>query len=229
MLKWIKKQGVYKMAACEPYTQEQMLKMVESSSFSIGDRLRNQCIFSLECATGGRANEILKLKREDIIDSFGRIREKIYFTNTKNKTTIQVDLVNQFCIFFLKKWLKKMEGKGFTLYRTPLFPSPVKALQQKKPLSYRQVHNIYDRAHKELKLEGHYSTHSCRKTWAIETYRYYERLREEGKKVDPLLKLFATGRWKTMDAMQKYLLPLMGETKDSQENIFPELTTRFGV
>ncbi len=213
------------MPACIPYSEEEMIQMVESYSFGTGDRLRNQAVFSLECATGARINEILKLNRGDVMDRLGRLKKVIAFTNTKNKSTITADLVNPFAKFFLKKWLLRMEEEGYTGFRTYLFPSPV---LRYRAISYRQVLNIYDKAHIELRLEGQHGTHSCRKTWAIETYWYYDRLRKAGESIDPLMKLFATGRWKTMDAMQKYLMPLMGETRESQEGIYKQLQNKYG-
>ena len=213
------------MAACDPYEETDIIRMIESKAFETGDLLRNQTIYTMECATGGRINELLKLQLKDVIDSHNRIRRQISFTETKNKTTITVDFINDLAIMFLEVWLKRVADMGYMQTYSPLFPSPVRG---KQAISSRQIYNIYDKGHKELKLEGHYGTHSCRKTWVKDTYYFYEKQMHEGKSsVNPLTKLFATGRWKTMDAMMRYCAFLMGDTSESQAALYPRARKHF--
>ena len=65
------------MPGREPLTEEALELTLLSDSMGIGDRIRNQCLFTLELATGARVFEIMSLKRKDVIDEFGRLRKKI--------------------------------------------------------------------------------------------------------------------------------------------------------
>lgn len=208
------------MPECLPYTETEIKGMLKSKAFWIGHHLRNQCFYSMEFGTGGRINEIQKLCRSAVLDQLGRRRDIIYFTNTKNGKTMKIDLVNPVTIFYLDKWLIQMEAEGYTRYRGPLFPSPTNS---QKPISIRQLQYIYTAAHLELKLVGHHGSHSCRKTWVKQTWQYYESRRVAGESIDPFMMLYASGRWETYEAMTKYCAFLKGDTKDSQEAIYPEL------
>lgn len=208
------------MPARDPFSEEQMIKILKSYAFGIGDRLRNQTIFSIECSTGARINEIMKLRRKDVLNFDGSIKKIIYYTRTKNKSTIKVDFVNPLGRHFLEKWIKRMEKQGGMRTNTHLFRSPV---YPQRALTIRQIQKIYLAAIRECGFRGNYGTHSCRKTWAMQTYRFYQGQRNRGEDIDPLIKLFETGRWKSFESMRHYLSFEKTGVEESQENLFSGL------
>jgi integrase len=215
------------MASRDPYTtEEQMESMIESKAFHTGCLPRNQCLFTFGIATGPRINEELKLRKRDVLDELGRIRKVIYFTDTKTGATIKVDFNNPMAIYFLKKWLKHLENDGYLRGEDYLFPSPYKRNQS---ISQRQVLKIYNAAAQEIGFDGYSGTHSPRKTWTINTWNYYHKRQIAGEQIEPLMKLFATGRWKNLDSMRRYLRSMQGDTSDSQAALYPRLQARYGA
>ena len=211
------------MPARDPFSEEQMLAILKSEAFKIGDKLRNQTIFSMECSTGARINEIMKLRRKDVMEYDGSLKKIIYYTRTKNKTTIKVDFVNPIGRHFLQKWLKRQEQIGGMRSTTHLFRSPV---YPERALTIRQIQKIYLKGIRECGFHGNYGTHSCRKTWAMQTYRYYQEQRRKGADIDPLIKLFETGRWRSFESMRHYLSFEKTGVEESQENLYSDLQAK---
>jgi len=207
------------MPGCDPFTENQMISILESKAFGIGSRSRNQCLFVLECCTGGRISELLKLKRGDVLDEFGRLRKKIVFTKTKNKHSREVELINPLIGPYIYKWLEGLWNKGYSMRSGYFFPSP----RSGQAISRQQIYKIYKKAAIELKLEGRFGTHSCRKTWARDTYKYYHSRQIAGELIDPLLKLMQAGGWIRLDSVKHYLNFMLGDTTESQVSLFPKV------
>ncbi len=211
------------MATCDPWTENEMIQILESKTLTTANGARNMALFALACATGGRISELLSLSRSDVVDPLGRMTKKVAFTNTKNKCTRQVDLINPFPIPFLSAWLNVQQSQGFAKRSTPLFTSSTGATIRRD-----WWYKVIRRACEECRLPGHYGTHSARKTWARDTYKYYHALSMSGKLVDPLLKLQEAGGWKTIEAARRYISFMLGDTSDSQIALYPELQKKYG-
>jgi integrase len=211
------------MAACDPWTEPEMIALLESTALSSGIRSRNRCLFALQCATGARISEVLSLARRAVVDDLGRLSSRISFTNTKNGETRHVDLVNPFATPFLREWLSDLESMGFVRGRTPLFVATDGAR-----ISRGWWYKVIKAACRECRLPGHYGTHSARKTWARDTYKHYHARAMSGELVDPLLKLQEAGGWKTIEAARRYISFMLGDTSRSQAALFPELQKRYG-
>jgi len=206
------------MSTCDPWTEKQMVSIIESERFNRAAGARNRALFALQCSTGARVSEVLGLTRSDVIDDLGRIKKRISFTNTKNGETRHVDLINPFAVPFLRVWLKEIEALGYLTKKSPVFPGlPGRAITRD------WWRKIIQRTCNDLKFEGNFGTHSCRKTWARDTYKYYHKRAMSGELVDPLLKLQEAGGWKTIDAARRYIAFMLGDTSASQESLYPEL------
>ena len=206
------------MAACDALSKHEILSMMDSKAFGKGNRIRNQCLFALECCTGARVSEVLGLARKDIIDESGRIRERITFTKTKNKCPRTVPITNLFLLPYIDKWLVRQQDLGYQLADSPLFPGRGRSIA----LSRQWVYRLYKSAARELGLHQRIGTHSCRKSWAKETWQYYEGLRIAGHRIDPTLKLKEAGGWKDYNSVVRYMNFMAGDTLDSQMSIFAD-------
>lgn len=211
------------MPGREPLSEKDIELTLLSYSMGIGDRIRNQCLFTLELATGARVFEIMSLKRKDVIDDFGRIRNKITFTKTKNKRPRTVDLVNDLPIHFLEPWIIRQEKQGYLKGNNYLFHSRITS----KAISTRHVYRIYTTAWKELELDGLYGTHSLRKTWARDTFTYYKKLADQGENINPMLMLKDAGGWETYEATTKYMKFMQMDNKECQKQLYPNLRKKF--
>lgn len=211
------------MSACDPWTESEMVMILESHTLTFRQAERNQCLFAMQCATGGRVGELLGLKRRDVLDTLGRPSRKISFTNTKNGLTRQVDLINPFVMRFLHKWLIRLEEYGHCKGTSPLFLG-----RGGVPMSRSWWYKLIRRSCEECRLPGHYGTHSARKTWAMNTYKHYHARAMKGELIDPLLKLQEAGGWKTIEAARRYISFMLGDTKESQIALYPALQAKYG-
>lgn len=212
------------MPACQPFTESEMIDLLSSRAFASGSRLRNSALFILECATGGRICEVLGLRLRDVLDASGHLRRTVTFTHTKNGCARTVDIINPLCERFLSPWLHVLHSLGYVRRTDPLFPSPVNTGHALTP---RRIHQIYTAGAMQLGLQGTYGTHSCRKTWARDTYRHYHRRQLSGELIDPLVKLQEAGGWKTIDAARRYIAFMLGDVSASQRSLYPALQERF--
>ena len=211
------------MAACDPWTEQEMILLLECNAMGAGDRVRNQCLFAMQCCTGGRISELLGLTRKDVIDDIGRPYQRISFTNTKNGETRTVDMINPFALPFIRSWLLRLEEWGFAHGRNHLFVNTVG-----EPLTRHRWWTIIKAASKECSLRGHYGTHSARKTWARDTYKHYHARAMTGELVDPLIKLQEAGGWKTIDSARRYIAFMLGDTAQAMVALYPELQKKYG-
>jgi len=211
------------MAACDAWSEQEMIGLIESKAMTSGDAARNRCLFALQCATGGRISELLSVRRRDVVDSLGRLEMQVTFTDTKNGESRTVALVNPFPRPFLAAWLQRQEERGFCKGGQALFSTG-----SGRRLSRWQWYRLIKRACAELRLRGHYGTHSARKTWARDTYRHYHQRQMAGELVDPLVKLQEAGGWKTLEATRRYIAFMLGDTTEAQADLYPELQQRYG-
>lgn len=138
-----------------------MAQIVNSRAFGSGNRLRNQALFLLGCATGGRISELLGLRLRDVLTATGYLRDRVTFTRTKNGEPRTVSIVNPVCRTALRPWLLELRARGYCQRSDWLFPGRVHGSR----LTPTRVYQIYTKAARELGLGGTFGTDSCRKTW----------------------------------------------------------------
>jgi integrase len=210
------------MAACDPWTEAEMVSLLESKALGHGDRVRNRALFALQCATGARISELLTLRRRDVLTGAGVLAKRVALTNTKNGRTRVVDVVNAFVGPFLLAWLERQQALGYARADQALFSSATG-----RGLTRWAWYRLVTRACRECRLPGRYGTHSARKTWARDTYRWYHARAMAGELVDPLLKLQEAGGWVTIDAARRYISFMLGDTSASQAALYPTLQTLY--
>lgn len=183
---------------CKPYKESQIKAMLESQAFKKGNCLRNQTIFSLECATGVSTKDILALKICSVLDQDGHTRKAIPAFNSKTQTEITIEPVKEYHLQFLKLWLQYRQTLEEIEQDPRLFPSPN---PNKPAVSSRQIAYVYNNAHIELEIECFHGIYSGLNTWAQDMYDCLHKKRD--RRLEPLLELYQTGRWPNFDSMMK--------------------------
>jgi|GEM_PF-2859208 len=207
------------MPARDPFTEDQIAAMLKTNAFGIGDRLRNQTMFLSQLSFGVRISELLRLRRGDVIDGTGELRQRVTFTRTKNGSPHTVDFVNELGRDYMLRWLRHIQDHGFVLATDPVFPGHIAG----KSLTRQQFNHILHRAAVEIKFPGWSGSHSCRKTWAVNTYKFYTRKNRMGEDIDPLQQLKEAGGWKTLEAAGKYIRSMLVDWRESQAALYPNL------
>jgi len=207
------------MAGMKPYTEEQALMVLYSRSFDAGEHKRNQALFVVQLCLGPRINEELRLTIGDVVDQWGRLRDRVTFRHTKNGKNRTVKVLNELIYRFLPPWLERLAVLGYTLGSDPLFPGQGRAAA----VSDRQVRYIYQAANEEIGLTDGYSTHSCRKTWACQTYDWLCAELRRGANIDPLSELAILGGWETVEAARRYIADHISRAAACQQAIFPKI------
>ena len=190
---------------------------------------RNRALFIVQLCLGPRIQEMLDLTIGDVVDSHGQIKSEITFTKTKTGDPRTLKVINKLIFHFLPDWLECLRIQGFMHESSPLFPGRSKI----KSLSVRRVRYIYQEAIDEITPENEdllrfrekHSTHSCRKTWACQTFDWLCEEREKGAKIEPLAELKELGGWATIDNAAKYINDHISRANESQAAIFGGLMT----
>ena len=214
------------MAGMLPFNDDEIVGIIKSRAFaSIGDfPERNRAIFVTQLCLGPRINEELSLNIGDVIDRYGRIKTDIVIRGeiAKNGETRTVKAINTLLFHFLPPWLEVLSNAGYLNADAPLFPGRGRI----KALSDRQVRNIYQAAIDELKIGERHSTHSCRKTWACNTYDFLCDEMRKGANIDPLDELARIGGWKTVEAARRYIADHVSRGAESQAAIYSGVIER---
>lgn len=206
------------MAGMLPFSDDEVVAMINSRAFvRIGDwPERNRTIFVVQLCLGPRISELLRLNIGDVVNVHGKIRNEIILKKTKNGEPRTVKAINPLLFQFLPPWLSVLNSAGYFTADSPLIPGRGKV----KALSERQVQNIYQAAIDELKLDGKHSTHSCRKTWACQTYDWLCDEMRKGANIEPLDELAKIGGWKTIEAARRYIADHISRASESQAAIY---------
>ncbi|MBN2643010.1 MAG: site-specific integrase [Victivallales bacterium] len=208
------------MAGMRQFSTEQCFDMLTSLAFrEIGDVRRNRAMFCVQLCLGCRVNEMLKLTLHEVLDGKGHIRDSWTFIKTKNGKNRTVKVLNRLVFDFLPDWLERLAELGYTDIDDPLFPGR----NGEKGISDRQVRKIYAAAIEELGLDGRYSTHSCRKTWACQTFDYLNDQLRRGANISPLDELANLGGWDSVDAARRYIADHISRAAESQQAIYSDL------
>ena len=143
---------------------------------------RNRALLAFGCGTGFRGKEILSIRRYDVIDERGRLRDKIRVHKTKNKKSRTVPLCD-FAKDFLREWLKEQAEKhGLGRVDRYVFTQINGTV-----LTPKYIGEVIKRLAGRYELHGqHFGAHSMRKTFAQVMYEYYCGSCKESGNPDPL-------------------------------------------
>jgi integrase len=182
------------MAGCRPLNDEELAKLVGSGKGFWS--MRDRAFILLGCATGFRCSELLSLRRVDVLDRSGRIRQELTVKKRHMKKKVEARSVplTESTRKILQDWLVEQERAGFLLKITPLFPrrgaTPIEAggrvvaVEAMTRVSAWKM--IRRRARKARIAEAHTGTHSMRKTFTAAVYGSWLDRLAKGEKVDPI-------------------------------------------
>lgn len=157
-----KTDGNPKATAAEPIRELEDIERIKQYFLSRG-QIRNYMIFIVGITFGIRAGDLLELKIHHILNKDGTFRRRCGIIESKTRKT-NMPTINA----TLRKELEAYLGTlGDYKYDDPLFQSQKTDLfGNPRPLTLRQLNNIFAKVSKELELDFHFSTHSLRKTFA---------------------------------------------------------------
>ena len=208
------------MPGAKPYDEEQLIRILSSRAmrYYAGSALRNRALFAVGLSTGCRVSELVILRRRDVLDGYGQVRSDLRIWQPKQKKYRTVPVANPLLFRHVLPYLSELDRLGYFRADDPLFPG-----RSGGHLSVRTVNRIYGSSHRELRLSG-YSSHSTRKTWAVQVYtRITEENRSGRIAVDPFEKLCELGGWESYDAARRYIADAVDNRRAIQESIYPRL------
>ncbi len=208
------------MPGAKPYSEDQLIAMLSTRAmrYYAGSACRNRALFAIALSCGCRVSELVAIRRNDLLDEYGRIRSDLRIWQSKQKRYRVVPVANPLVFRFLPEHLEQQDRLGYFRKDDWLFPG-----RNGNHLSVRTVNRIYGAAHRELRLTG-YSSHSTRKTWAVQIYtKIVEENRRGRIASDPFEKLCQLGGWESYDAARRYIADAVDNRRAVQEAIYPRL------
>ena len=206
------------MAGREPFTMDEVKLM--RGWFRGEFAVRNRALFAFGVGTGFRAHEIAQVKRSDLLDSQGYFKRQITVPRVKgggSRTIVLSDMV----IDDLLPWLSEMEEKHFLWLNS----SHVFCKANGKPLSTGAICKIISRVCREHsgQLSGRrYGSHSMRKTFAEQMYKYYiASCSGHPDPLQPMRLLQAAMGHASMENTQKYIEFTTAGWTDGVLEVFP--------
>lgn len=212
------------MAGAKPYSEEQIIAMFSSRAllyYNAAPR-RNRALFAVALTCGVRVSELVTIRIGDALDQYGHFREDLRVWQIKQRNYRCVPIANPIYFRFLTPWIEELREAGFCLADDYLFPGNCGG-----HLAERTVNRIYRQAHQELQLSG-YSSHSTRKSWAVQIYsRITAANRENRIAVDPFEKLCELGGWQSYDAARRYIADSVDCRREIQQEIYGDVVRFF--
>lgn len=208
------------MAGAKPYTEGQIASLFRSRAMRdyAASARRNRALFAVGLSTGCRVSELVRIRRGDVVDEYGAIRSDLRIWQIKQKRFRSVPVANRLFFEFVPAYLQELERLGYVQREDWLFPG-----RNEGHISVRTVNRIYAAAHRELKMSG-YSSHSTRKTWAVQVYTRVTEANRAGRiACDPFEKLCQLGGWESYDAARRYIADAVDNRREIQEGLYPGL------
>lgn len=136
---------------------EAMKKVLRSNN------LRDYCLFTLGINSGLRISDLLKLKVADVIDSKGKIRDRISIKEQKTGKNKDFPFGNT-----TKKALTEyLDSRESINHSEALFPSR----KGGTPITRQQAYRILNEAARTVGIEDQIGTHTLRKTFGYHAYK----------------------------------------------------------
>lgn len=208
------------MAGAKAYTEEQLSAVLGSRAFRTynASLRRNRALYAVGLAIGCRVSELVTIRRMDVLDQYGTIRPDWRIWQKKTSTYRTVPAVNHLIYAYLPPYLEELDRLGYFRKTDWLFPG-----RNDGHISVRTVNRIYAAAHRELRMSG-YSSHSTRKTWAIQVYTQITAANRTGKTAcDPFQKLCELGGWRSYDAARRYIADAVDNRREIMTNMYRSL------
>lgn len=145
------------MSGARNLTNEEHLKVKQSF-----ESLRNRCLYVLGKCTGFRISELLSISVSQVYNTdYLKVARK----NVKGKSQSREVILNKEAKEAISEYLNSLE---FIDVNAPLFVS--REGGGLKPLTRFRGHQILKKAFEESNLEGSLSSHSMRKSFAMNVY-----------------------------------------------------------
>ncbi len=143
---------------------------------------RNYAFFILGTNTGFRISEILTLRLGDILEENGDIKKRltVYKRNMKGKRSSRTILLNQAAREAITPWLKQLAKLDVIHKDDYIFRS----IRGNQPIDRTQAWRILNETFQAAGLIGKLGTHSMRKTFANNIYKYFLKKVAQGEPID---------------------------------------------
>lgn len=198
---------------CDPFTDEQIPVVLSRLG------RRDAALFALGISTGLRISEILQIRRRDLVEEGGGIRNRVtvYHTKGDRKRTVPI---NALAMPYLREWLMHQQQVGIEVGRFPVF-----SRSGPHPVTRGYVWKIIRQASRGLRPAwgGAFGTHSMRKTYAREIYLYWQQRLMAGERVEPLVKVQAALGHARIDSTRHYLSFMLGDVEEGAFAIYAGL------
>jgi integrase len=147
---------------------------------------RDRALVVFGITSGFRASEILSLTRGDLINRWGEIDDRVTVrrTHMKGKRRSRTVDLNPQARLFLSLWLDAQAKLGLITSDRAVFGG-----RNGQPITYWRMLAILKRGYQAIGLQKRgYATHSLRKTFAENYYRWaVEQLRAGSTQDDPII------------------------------------------
>jgi integrase len=161
----LKSNGVKKAEEVQPIKKQKDLKKIYA--YLKETNLRNFAIFVVGVNVLLRAGDLLSLKWNDVLDTDGTFKKKVWITEDKTDKVREVRL-NEDAIAALT--LYKASIKEFNIDEYVFTSRKVSKKTGDKVIDVKALHKIIKDVCKELGIKGNYGTHTLRKTGAYHIY-----------------------------------------------------------
>jgi len=156
-----KKDGVLKSTPADPIRSIEDIKKIQQYFLS-KKQIRNYAIFTIGITFGLRASDLLKLKFSDVCNDDYSVKShcRIYEQKTKKFNNPSISSNAAAAITMM---IEKLDYPDFDEYIFQSIKSDVNGVRQ--PITLSRLRTILIKAAKDCHIDGHYSTHSLRKTF----------------------------------------------------------------
>jgi site-specific recombinase XerD len=201
------------MPGCDPLKFSEIDKVLDT--FNGKFKTRNKAMVMFGLGTGLRISEILYPRRWDVVNRDGELCKRIYIRCTKSGEGRAV-VFNKLGHLYVKKWLIEQQSMGFHSGNYSVFTNITG-----KCLSRQYASRLIREACYDAGLEGNYSSHTLRKTYAQYMYEYYEKRRMSGEVgIDPVKMVQIALGQKRYESTMKYLGFLLNKVNEGAESLY---------
>lgn len=134
-------------------------KIEEMKSYLKSKNIRDWALFTLGINSALRVSDLLKLNLDDVVDSDGKIRDRIKLKEKKTGKTKDFPFSHK-VVEALTEYISTCDVK------VALFPSQ----KGGKAITRQHVHTILSSAAKSIGIKEAISSHSMRKTFGFQAY-----------------------------------------------------------
>jgi integrase len=149
-------------------------KDIDAIKGRLSQRPRDFALFVLGVNVGLRGSDLLRLRWGDVLGADGRIVAKLVVIEQKTKKQREVALAES-PRKALQSWLQEVGSPSREAY---VFPN-----RDGGPLTIQRLHQLVRQWTRSAGVEGHFGTHTLRKTYGLQ-------LRKNGTPLETLMKAF---------------------------------------